>query len=257
VRRGVVTASAISPPNPNVNANTPTATTSVTSTMTTPSAPTATSTTNTAAATGTTTTAPPAVPKVKLSEKMRIFFKHLYTDYKDVLVDAIADAKAKPRKAVFYLSLLGGVGYCMVTNPTVRSYKQDVTKFDTELSLVSTAVRNPRATRYLQDIRKMEMRGIQRFQSIGIATLVWRDNEDKANGVYHSSCKYVKPRFSEILTERLVDVGFIGKWWALQKNMQDFDVNPQEWNEDFEGEGGGKGTVALSLASMLKPVVVA
>jgi len=188
--------------------------------------------------------------KQKMSEKLRLYFKYLYADYRDVFTETVADARARPRRAGVYLSILGGLGYCVATNPTVRSYISDITKFDTEVSLVHKSVRNPRAERYLQGLRKLEMAGVIRYQSLGILTLVWRDNEDKGNGIYHSSCNYIKPRWSEILTERLIDVGFLGKWWLLNENMTDFDVNPEEWNEDTGG-------IKTTIASMLRPVVVA
>lgn len=32
--------------------------------------------------------------------------------------------------------------------------------------------------------------------------------------------------------DRIVDVGWLGKWWILEKKMEDMDVNPEEWLPD-------------------------
>lgn len=29
-----------------------------------------------------------------------------------------------------------------------------------------------------------------------------------------------------------MDVGIAGKWWMLERNMVDYDVNPLEWEEE-------------------------
>lgn len=35
----------------------------------------------------------------------------------------------------------------------------------------------------------------------------------------------------DILRERVVDVGFLGHWWMMERRMKDFDINPNEWDE--------------------------
>jgi len=216
---------------------------------------TTTSTASAAASNSSTASAAITAPvKQKMSEKLRLYFKFLYNDYREVFIETIADARARPGRAAMYLSILGGLGYCVATNPTARSYISEITKLDTELSFIHKNVRNPRAERYLHGLRKMQMAGVIRYQSLGIFTFVWRDNEDKGNGIYHSSCKYIKPRWTEIFTERFIDVGFLGKWWLLLDNMKDYDVNPEEWNDD---EDTKEIETSVSIGYLLRPAIVA
>ena len=32
--------------------------------------------------------------------------------------------------------------------------------------------------------------------------------------------------------DRIVDVGWLGKWWILEEKMKDRDINPEEWLPD-------------------------
>jgi len=186
--------------------------------------------------------------KIALKEKMRIFWISLYTDYRDVFLETFAEGRAKPGKSFFYLSAISGLFYALATNPGAHSYFQNVTKMDTELSLVAKPIRNPKAEAYLHQIRRLEMKGVLRHTNVAFFSFIWRDNENPEAGIYHAKCKYVKPRWTEVIRERVVDVGVGGRWWVLERNMQDFDVNPKEWEEKTEDS---------SLFSFIAPVVKA
>ena len=32
-------------------------------------------------------------------------------------------------------------------------------------------------------------------------------------------------------TDRIVDIGFLGRWWNTSKAMENYDINAQEWDE--------------------------
>jgi hypothetical protein len=56
------------------------------------------------------------------------------------------------------------------------------------------------------------------------------DNYDGDLAVYKATCSYLKPKYLTF-HERIVDVGFVGKWWKLQEYMIDYDINDEEWKE--------------------------
>jgi hypothetical protein len=78
----------------------------------------------------------------------------------------------------------------------------------------------------------MQIKGVLRHQSLGVFSVMWNDKENEETGVFSTNCQYIKPRWTEIVRDRIVDVGFVGQWWLLEKNMRDFDINPSEWGED-------------------------
>lgn len=169
--------------------------------------------------------------KQTFKEKWNIFWRNLYVDYKDVAVETWNGSKAKPKKATFYLSLTGGIFYLWFTNPTEYSYLGELTKTDTEVSFVSPAIRNPYAENYAHTLLKQKIKGELRYQNFELFSVIWRHDADKKIGLFQATCKYLKPLWSEV-GERFVDIGFAGKWWMLERNMVDFDVNPLEWEEE-------------------------
>ncbi|CAL8110630.1 unnamed protein product [Orchesella dallaii] len=167
-------------------------------------------------------------PKLTLKEKFKLFWKNLYVDYKEVAVDTYKDAQAKPIKATFYLSMAGGIIYMQFTNPKQFQYVSELTKYDTEVSILSPDIRNPYAERYCHDLLKLRMKGELRFQSFELFSIVWKHDADKHMGLYEAKCNYLKPLWSEV-KNRFVDIGIFGKFWMLERNMLDYDVNPYEW----------------------------
>ncbi|NXV86800.1 TIM29 translocase, partial [Calonectris borealis] len=45
---------------------------------------------------------------------------------------------------------------------------------------------------------------------------------------YPARCRYLQPRWRE-LPERLLDVGFWGRWWVRGARLRDYDVNEEEF----------------------------
>lgn len=46
--------------------------------------------------------------------------------------------------------------------------------------------------------------------------------------MFKSRCDYLKPRYLTF-HERIMDIGFLGQWWVIDKKMEEFDINPNEW----------------------------
>lgn len=171
-------------------------------------------------------------PKQTLKEKFRLFWKNLFNDYKDVAVETFQESKAKPVKASFYLSLTGGLLYTCFTNPSENSYFAELTKYDTDMSFVSEAIRNPYAVKYMHSLLKQKMQGELHYQDFELFSIIWKYDASQKVGIYEAKCKYLKPLWSEF-RERFVDIGFCGKWWMLDRRMTDYDVNPNEWDEEL------------------------
>ncbi|ODN05698.1 hypothetical protein Ocin01_01005 [Orchesella cincta] len=167
-------------------------------------------------------------PKLTLKQKFRLFWKNLYVDYKEVAVDTLKEAQAKPVKASFYLSIAGGVLYMHFTNPKEYQYISELTKYDTEVSILSPDIRNPFAEKYCHNLLKLKMKRELRYQSFELFSIVWKHDVDKTNGLFEAKCKYLKPLWSEV-QDRFVDIGLFGRFWMLERNMLDYDVNPYEW----------------------------
>nr|CAD7601450.1 unnamed protein product [Timema genevievae] len=209
-------------------------------------------------------------------QALALYWKNLYLDYREVAVETYSKSKNKPKKTMAIFTGVGILGYCASTTPDELKYRDQLLIYSNDMTLVGESIRNPRASRYLDQAEKYYDVGVVRSISLGIFSVMWLDNYDSkygtglpclyrrsisislelnatnttrrmptarprfgssvprraravsSCGIYSSQCDYLKPRFTE-LTDRVLDVGFLGRWWILHNIMRDFDVNPIEF----------------------------
>ena len=159
------------------------------------------------------------------------YFKAILDDYKNVAIETAQDMKAKPAKTAFYLSALAGVGYLMKTNPSERSFHGQILEYSNELLQLGDAVRNPSSNDQVQDLIESYNAGCIRHLNLGICSLMWRDNYDATVDLYEARCKSTKVRWLD-MKDRIVDIGVVGRWLWLEKALIDYDINPNEWQEE-------------------------
>ncbi|NWH82949.1 TIM29 translocase, partial [Piaya cayana] len=46
--------------------------------------------------------------------------------------------------------------------------------------------------------------------------------------LYAAQCRHLRPRWRD-LPSRVLDVGFLGRWWVLAARLRDCDVNEEEF----------------------------
>lgn len=160
------------------------------------------------------------------------FGKALFEDYKGVVVDTIQDSKNRPLKASIYGSAVGFLVYAGFTNPDEQSFRQHLISSYNEMGLVHASVRNPPAYEHICHLNQLDSERVLKPLSLGFVSFVFREDYNAKCGLYASQCEFLQPTYLSYLTERIVDVGFLGKWWIIEKKIKDYDVNPSEWPED-------------------------
>uniref|UniRef100_A0A1B6H264 Mitochondrial import inner membrane translocase subunit Tim29 n=1 Tax=Cuerna arida TaxID=1464854 RepID=A0A1B6H264_9HEMI len=166
--------------------------------------------------------------KSTVLEKWGTYWKDLIKDYTDVLKDTIEDSKKYPRKTLGILSLFGFVFLSCKTNPDDISYRENVLKCSNDVLLVGKAIRNPNTDQFLTAVENCYNLGVIRRLSFGIISVMWIDNYSSELGIFKAECSYLKPQYLTF-SSRLIDIGFFGKWWKLEKIMKDYDINHEEW----------------------------
>ncbi|XP_014291699.1 mitochondrial import inner membrane translocase subunit Tim29 [Halyomorpha halys] len=168
--------------------------------------------------------------KGTIVERWADYWKNLLHDYAEVIKDTAISAKQQPLKSGALLTVLGIGTYCVKNNPDEISYRDAVISYSEDMMFVGPLVRNPKTVKYLKDLEKSYNEGTIRRLSFGLFSLIWKDDYNDCLGIYKSQCKYLGVpvyRFHE----RIVDFGFLNKWFYLDKYMEDFDVNPEEWGD--------------------------
>lgn len=167
--------------------------------------------------------------KGTIVEKWAKFWKDILIDYREVVTENYSSARKNPKRTLAIFTTLGFVTYCFKTNPDESSFREQLINYGNELGLVGEPTRNPITDKHFVFLESCYNAGLVRRLSFGAFSVMWIDNYNKACGLYKTNCSYLKPRYVTFY-ERIVDVGFLNKWWWLSNVMTDYDVNPNEWS---------------------------
>lgn len=164
-------------------------------------------------------------------KKLFDYFEQVFDDYYHVGKDVIQDCKDRPVRAGIISSFLVGSVVAFKTNPTLESYYDQMILEQNEMCLVDPTVRNASSYNYLFNQCQLSNQGSLRRLNMLFFSILWRAEYPRLSGLYVANCKYLEPKYISYLTERVVDVGFLGRWWILAQSLEDFDVNPEEWRD--------------------------
>ena len=153
--------------------------------------------------------------------------KDILTDYVEVARDLVQGAKQRPLKAVLYLTTTSAFTVTWRKRPDYAGYLDDVVNYANELGMCSEAVRRPSAKRYVDNISKLHSDGRLKYVNLGVVAVILKRWYSPTCANYHETCKHLQPRWWTA-RERVVDVGFWGRWRNLEIEMRDFDVNEEE-----------------------------
>lgn len=134
----------------------------------------------------------------------------------------------RPVKASVYMTLVGGAWACFYTKPDQSSFEATLLERSGQLGLLSPWIRNGTSDGHVQNLVKLRNEGRLHHVSLGFLSLVYRTEYDPDATLYEAQCSNVSPRWREF-PQRILDVGFIGRWWILDSKMKDYDVNDEEF----------------------------
>lgn len=163
------------------------------------------------------------------------YWQDLTKDYLDVFKDTYEHGRDYPKKTAVICSLLGFSWFCFQTNPDENNYRENVINYSNDVLLVAKPVRNPKTDQFLTSIETCHNLGLLHRLNFGLFSVLWVANYSRDLGLYQTSCSYLKPRYVTF-SSRIVDIGFLGKWWRLNTIMQDYDINPDEWNVEVNSD---------------------
>lgn len=166
--------------------------------------------------------------KGTMVEKWLAYWKGLVKDYRDVFVDVGKQAKEKPIRAAIYGAIGGSAVYSFKHNPNEADFIDQLRTYNTQMVLTAPICHNSATSEHLIFLERCYNEGIIRRLSVGIFSVLWLDNYDQAMSLYKATCKYTRP---DLLTwhNRIIDVGFLDKWWKIDEKMIDYDVNEQNF----------------------------
>lgn len=159
-------------------------------------------------------------------EKWILYWKGLTSDYRDVFLGVIKQTKEKPFRATIYGGLAISVVYSFKHNPTETDFIGQLRRNINEMVLVDPVCQNPVSSQYLTFVERCYNEGIVRRLNVGIFSLLWLDDYDKTLRLYKATCSYTQPELLKWHT-RIIDFGFLDKWWNIEEKMKDYDINEE------------------------------
>ncbi|XP_011860964.1 PREDICTED: uncharacterized protein C19orf52 homolog [Vollenhovia emeryi] len=162
------------------------------------------------------------------------YWHSLLMDYKDAAFDTAKDCWQHPARTAMYITLLGSCVYSNRHNPDETVFREQLVQSSMKLIQVGEPIRNPVSVQHIKWLEQCYNEGLIRRLNLGVLSLIWLDNYDRDCSLYKAVCPYLKPRYATF-HERIVDVGFLEKWWLLESKMKDYDVNEAEFNAAVTG----------------------
>eukprot|EP00795_Rhopilema_esculentum_P008734 gene8734-14756_t len=154
---------------------------------------------------------------------------HLVRDYKAVAISGVKYARKRPIKFGSQLIILGSCTYLWTKTPDMQSYENDLFDNSNQLLQVSSLIRNRRSESYIRELIECYYQGRLTCKNFGIFSLVMKSDFGNECDTFDKNCYYRQPRWTT-LQERIVDIGFHGRWLFLESYMTDFDVNDEQFS---------------------------
>lgn len=168
-------------------------------------------------------------------EKVFRFWNDVRVDYARTVGDIVQSCRIKPFRAGLVGSLTAGSVFAANTNPSMTNFEDCVVEARDDLAIIPESHRNPASLEREIRVSKAMALGLLKRWDLGLMCLIWEDDFPDGQSTPSSNCKYLKVGyldFAATARHRIVDVGFLGSWWMTKVAMKDYDVRPEEWDED-------------------------
>ncbi|XP_013183698.1 mitochondrial import inner membrane translocase subunit Tim29 [Amyelois transitella] len=157
-------------------------------------------------------------------EKWSNYWKNLFIDYRQALQDLRSDIQDEPRKALIWTTTLASIYALAKNNPTELDFQDNLKRITNEVALVSEDCRNKASIEHLRHIDMSYNQGVIHYRNLGIASIMYTSELNESCDLYKIQCSYLKPAFYTF-PSRIIDVGFMGRWWNIYIKTANYDVN--------------------------------
>lgn len=162
--------------------------------------------------------------KGTILEKWTNYWKNLFIDYKQMLQDLRTDIQDNPKKAFKWTLSISTLYLLAKNNPSEIDFNNEVRKITNEVILLSEECRNPKSLEHLRYLQICNNEGVIKYKNLGIFSVMFYSDFSDNCSLYKSQCSYLQPSYLNYPL-KVLDVGFMGRWWNLYIKTTDYDVN--------------------------------
>uniref|UniRef100_UPI00358DDCB1 mitochondrial import inner membrane translocase subunit Tim29 isoform X2 n=1 Tax=Myxine glutinosa TaxID=7769 RepID=UPI00358DDCB1 len=160
--------------------------------------------------------------------RIGVWCRNIWQDYLEAGLDILRGMRDRPVQATAYGVVAAAVATSIHKSPGMDSFEVALTDAANDLLTVPEAIRNLHADNHVQMLLRLQANGRLRLLSLGFCTFLYEAPHDSACCSFESACAYMKPRWRDF-PQRLRDVGFLGRWWLLDRNVVNSDINDLEF----------------------------
>lgn len=161
--------------------------------------------------------------KGTIVENWSRYWSQLFIDYGEVIGGVGTTIRTKPIKSAFYAATGTGLYFCAKNNPSPVDFMIQLRNLNGDLLVVDPKCHNPESAEYLKFLERSLNRGLIRNLNLGVCSLMWLADYDQQLSLFKATCSYTGIEYSKF-PDRVIDVGFWGRWWNLHNKMIDYDV---------------------------------
>lgn len=162
--------------------------------------------------------------KGTILEKWADYWKNLFIDYRQMLQDLRSDIQDEPMKALKWTAGLATIYLLSKNNPNEIDFKDTLKRKGNEIALVSDDCLNLKSVNHLRFLDTCYNQGVIHYKRLGILSIMYISDLSDSCDLYKAHCSYMKPSYSS-WPSRIVDVGFMGRWWNIFIKTTNYDIN--------------------------------
>lgn len=161
--------------------------------------------------------------KGTMVEKWSRYWSQLFIDYGEVFGGLGTTIRTKPVKSAIYAATGTGLYLCVQNNPSSVDFMIQLRNLTGDLVMVDPKCHRPESAEYLRFLERSLNSGVIRNLNLGVCSLMWMADYDEQLSLYKANCSYTGVQYAKF-ADRVIDVGFWGRWWNLHNKMIDYDV---------------------------------
>lgn len=151
-------------------------------------------------------------------------WKQICMDYIKVAESSVKFVLERPGQSLGVATVTGIFTSFAVLNPDEKCFKAQFLSSSADLGTVTPQLQNIRSVSHLQWLRmENNLRRLRRINFI-LFSLMYTVDKSEYCCKYDTSCTYLFPSLWKC-KDRIVDIGFLNRWWILEKRMENYDVN--------------------------------
>lgn len=146
-------------------------------------------------------------------------------DYREAFVQLGKDARAHPLKTALWVGCGSLLVFIARHTPDERDYEAQLTWYTQDLGMLSEHARSRSSYNYLMHMGRLRDEGRLRVYNFGLFSLLVDGTVNPGNCLVKSQTfglRSVNPLTT--LRESVQDVGWMDRWYHLERNMVNYDV---------------------------------